>query len=113
VVAVLHLIRLATGVGIFVGDHKLSFWLSLVAIVVVGVLAVLNLNLIKEKSKVFWLKFILSLIVFDGLFALYFWLNNLSCLGISPVSFLFIFIFDVVLVLVLSFYIKQIKSLLK
>ncbi len=80
--------RLITGSELFVGEYSISLWLSVGALTLSAVLAVLNLNLISEKSKVFWLKYVLTLVILDALFALYFWLNNLSCLGISSASFL-------------------------
>jgi hypothetical protein len=113
VVAVLHLMRLITGSELFVGEYSISLWLSVGALTLSAVLAVLNLNLISEKSKVFWLKYVLTLVILDALFALYFWLNNLSCLGISSASFSYIFIFDIVLTLVLVYYVNKMKNLLK
>ncbi|MCF7795082.1 hypothetical protein K9M50_01875 [Patescibacteria group bacterium] len=113
IVAILHLMRLITGSELLIGGYSTSLWLSVGAFILTVLLAMLNLNLIQNKTQIFWLKYILTLIIFDALFALYFWINNLSCLGISSISFSFIFIFDVVLILVLFYYIIKMKKLIK
>lgn len=113
IIALLHLLRLITGSELLVSGFNISIWVSLEVLVLTGLLAFFNLNLIEKKTKVFWLKYVLTLVIFDALFALYFLINNLSCLGISPTSFSFIFIFDAVLILVLFYYINKMKGLLK
>ncbi|HKK53934.1 MAG TPA: hypothetical protein VJ926_00200 [Patescibacteria group bacterium] len=112
-VALLHLLRLITGSELLVAGFNISIWLSLEAVILTGLLAFFNLNLIEKKTKVFWLKYVLALVIFDALIALFFLINNLTFLGISPNSFSFIFIFDAVLILVLFYYINKIKSLHK
>ena len=113
VVALLHLMRVVTKTSFLVGNFEISMWMSVLAIVITAILAVFNLNLIKEKTKLFWLKYVLGLVVFDALFALYFWASDLSIWGISAKSFSFIFVLDVVLVIILSFYINKLLSLSK
>jgi|GEM_PF-5916118 hypothetical protein len=113
VVAFLHLLRLVTGSELFVEGYIIPSWVSALAMVLSAGLAILNLSILKEKTKVFWLKYVLVLVVFDALFALIFWINNLFFFGISPTSFLFIFIFDVLLTLFLFYYINKMKSLLR
>jgi hypothetical protein len=112
-VSLTHLMRVIGDVKLLVNGHSISLWMSVLAIILAGVLALLNLSLIKDKGKVFWLKYVLGLIVFDALFALYFWLNNLSYLGISASSFLFFFVLDVVLLIILAYYINRLKTLSK
>jgi hypothetical protein len=112
-VSLTHLMRVISDVKLLVNGHSISLWMSVLAIILAGVLALLNLSLIKDKGKVFWLKYVLGLIVFDALFTLYFWLNNLSYLGISASSFLFFFVLDVVLLIILAYYINRLKTLSK
>jgi hypothetical protein len=112
-VSLTHLMRVIGDVKLLVNGHSISLWMSVLAIILAGVLALLNLSLIKDKGKVFWLKYVLGLIVFDALFTLYFWLNNLSYLGISASSFLFFFVLDVVLLIILAYYINRLKTLSK
>ncbi|MFP4514562.1 MAG: hypothetical protein ACLFNO_00985 [Parcubacteria group bacterium] len=112
VVAFMHFLRLVSSADIFISTYAMPLWFSGVLMILIAALAILNLNLIKEKTKVFWLKYILGLIFFDGLFALYFWVNKINYLGISFSSYSVIFLLDLILVLTLIFYIRKMKKLL-
>ena len=108
--AALHSLYLICGIEVVINGFILPMLISVVGAVLLIGLAVLNLSLIKTKSQIFWLKFVFALFVFDALFVLCLWLNSVSCGIFSVQSFIYIFIFDIILLSILAFYINKFKK---
>ncbi|MBI5370141.1 hypothetical protein HZA85_03065 [Candidatus Uhrbacteria bacterium] len=101
-VAVLHAMRIAYKLPVFVGSIELSLWLSVVAVIGAGVLSWMNWRTIHAPGKTEWLKLLLALFVVDAAIVFYSWVSGLSFWGIANTQFAWILLFDLVVIVLLS-----------
>lgn len=106
-VAGLHVIRLAYGAPVTIGSVEIALWLSILAIIVALVLSALNWRAIQSPGKAEWLKLILGLFIIDSLVDFYAWSTGLSFWGIKTGQFVWIILFDLVVIAVLYRFIKK------
>lgn len=95
-VAFFHALRIAYQSPVVIGPVEVPLWLSAVAVVGAGVLAVLNWKS-QPRGRDAWLRLVLALLVIDIVALLYSWIAKLSYWGLSGDTFLWFVIIDLVL----------------
>ncbi|MDP2656410.1 MAG: hypothetical protein Q8P11_02495 [bacterium] len=106
-VALMHLIRVLFNVDLSAGGVILAPWLSGLAFIVIGALAILNLKIIENRSKATWLKFVMILFLCDALVAFYSWFANLNYWGLSHSFFGWGVLFDLVVIFILLYFLPK------
>ncbi len=106
VIAIMHFLRFILGTQIYIGNFELPVWLSGAAVLILVFL--IWQNWIKtEKTKKTCAKILMGIFAVDLIGVLGFWYYDIVWFGISGMMYLYIAIFDALIVAGLFWYIKK------
>jgi len=109
-VALMHLVRLITGASLAIGGEEVAMWMSVFSLILGAALAILNCRMIDKLTGAHWAKFFMFLFLIDAVGVFYSWIAGLSYWGFSNSMFGWFTIFDIIVVIILSYYSKKLSK---
>lgn len=107
VAAFVHLLRIVFKFDFSIGGESISLWVSVLGMLLAGYLAIVNFRLVERITRVTWLKFAALILIVDAFVTFYSYIEGLSYWGLSRTAFGWITIVDIILVGLISYYIKK------
>lgn len=106
IVGIMHFLRFVLGTSVYIGNFELPVWLSGVAVLVL--IFLIWQNWIKtEKTKITCAKILMGLLAVDLIGVLGFWYYDIVWFGFSGITYLYLAIVDVLIIVGLFWYIKK------